>query len=46
MKSLTWYECSYFPGFIPRFNDVMLSVVGDIAINSETPMVTMNFEIC
>ena len=30
--------CSHFPGFILRFNGVMLSVVGDVPVDSEAPV--------
>jgi hypothetical protein len=39
-KFSTWYMYSYFPGFIPGFNGAMLSVVGDVPVDSETPVVT------
>jgi len=40
-KSLTWHVCSYFPGFISGFNGVVLSVVGDVPVDSETSVVTL-----
>jgi hypothetical protein len=39
-KSSTWHVCSYFPEFISGFNGVMLSVVGDVLVDSEAPVVT------
>ena len=39
-KSSTWHGCSYFPGFIPGFNSTMLSVVGDVSVDSKAPVVT------
>jgi hypothetical protein len=39
-KSLTWYECSYFSGFNPGFNGAILSMVGDIPVDSEASVVT------
>jgi hypothetical protein len=45
LKSLTWHECSHFPRFILEFNDAILSVVGDMAVNSEAPVVTSSISI-
>jgi hypothetical protein len=39
-KSLTWHGYSYFLRFISRFNGAMLSVVGDVPVDSEVPVVT------
>jgi hypothetical protein len=39
-KSSTWHRCSYFSGFISGFNGTMLSVVGDVSVDSEAHMVT------
>ena len=39
-KSSTWHRCSHFPRFILWFNDTMLLVVGDVPIDSESPVVT------
>jgi hypothetical protein len=39
IKSSTWYGCSYFSGFISGFNGAMHSVVGDVPVDSEVPMV-------
>jgi hypothetical protein len=39
-KFSTWHVCSYFLGFIPGFNGAMLSVVGDVLVDSEAPVVT------
>jgi hypothetical protein len=37
----TWHGWLQFLGFIPRFNSVMLSVVGDVPVDSETSVVTL-----
>ena len=39
-KSSTWHGCSHFSEFIPGFNGAMLSVVGDVPVDNEAPMVT------
>jgi hypothetical protein len=39
-KFLTWYECSYFSRFILGFNGAILSVVGDVLVDSEAPVLT------
>jgi hypothetical protein len=39
-NSLTWYESSHFTGLILGFHGAILSVVGDVSIDSEAPMVT------
>jgi hypothetical protein len=39
-KSLTWHGCSHFYGFILGFNGAMLSVVGDVLVDSESHVVT------
>ena len=39
-KSSTWYGCSYFSGFIPGVNGAILSVVGDVPVDNEVPVVT------
>jgi len=36
-KSSTWHGCSHFSGFI----GVMLSVAGDVPVDSEAPVVTL-----
>ena len=45
-KSSTWHECSYFSGFILGFNGIVLSVVGDIPVDSEAPVVTSSISTC
>jgi hypothetical protein len=40
-KFLIWHDRSYFSGFIPGFNDVMLLVIGDVLVDSEAPVVTL-----
>jgi hypothetical protein len=37
---LDLHGCSYFSNFIPGFNGVILSVVDDVSVDSEPPMVT------
>jgi hypothetical protein len=37
---LTWHMCSYFSRFISGFNGAILSVVDDIPVGSEAPVVT------
>ena len=39
-KSSTWHGCLYFSGFILGFNGATLSLVGDVLIDSEAPVVT------
>jgi hypothetical protein len=41
-----WHECSHFPGFILGFNGVVLLVVADISVDSETPVVTSSISRC
>jgi hypothetical protein len=38
-KSPIWHGRSYFPGFISGFNGAILLVVGDVPVDSETPVV-------
>ena len=40
-KSSTWHGYSYFSKFISVFNGAMLLVVGDVPVDSETPVVTL-----
>jgi hypothetical protein len=37
---------AYFPEFIQRFNGVVFSVVGNISVDSEVPVVTLSFSRC
>ena len=39
-KSSTWHGYSYFTGFISGFNGAMLSVVDDVPVDNEAPVVT------
>jgi len=39
-KFFTWQGCSHFPRYITGFNGAMLSVVGDVPVDSEAPVVT------
>jgi hypothetical protein len=39
-KSPTWHGCSHFSEFILWFNSPILSVVGDVSVDSEVPMMT------
>jgi hypothetical protein len=39
-KSSTFHRCSYFPGFIPRFNGAMLSVTSDVPVDNDAPVMT------
>ena len=40
-KSSTSHGCSHFPEFILGFNDAMLSVVDDVPVDSEAPLLTL-----
>ena len=35
-----WHRCSYFSEFIPEFNGAILSVVHDVPVDNEVPVVT------
>lgn len=39
-NSSTWHECSYFSRFILEFNLHILSVVGDVSVDSEMSVMT------
>ena len=39
------FDAVFIVFFISRFNDVIFSVVGDVHIHSETPIVSFNLEV-
>ena len=44
--SSTWHGCSYFLEFFLRFNGVVISVVGDVPVDSEAIVVTLSISRC
>jgi len=40
-KSSTWHRYLHFSRFIPRFNGAIFSVVGDVPVDNDTPVVTL-----
>jgi hypothetical protein len=41
-SSIAYTRCSYLPRFILGLNDVILSVIDDVPVDSETPLLTLS----